>query len=242
MKKKISFFIAGAALTLSLILYYKSRSNLTIVDGKRRSGKGWRTTPLIDRMESECSVKRAKVKLEQTKISIKEAKAKLEASERTYADPSELESTLKVKEDNYQQALIAGDSAERNLKNAQELYNIGAESLLILQDKKDQLKTAEIDLLKTGRELEDARRFFSKKENTTLNLTNLKAAYESTLKQKDLAEVELELALQNLERLTCISALAGTVIAVEVGPPDRRFSPGRRQRRKDGSGNNYSYG
>ena len=171
---------------------------------------------LFDLTESENAMKKATIKLDQAQIAIDEAKIKLESSERTYSDPSELESTLRAKQDNYQQALIARDSAEREFKVSQELYHFEAKSLLEVKEKEDGFKKAKIKLQQAKRELQEAKEFFATQEKSKINLAALKTEYENALKQKDLAEIERELAVCRLDRLRFSSPLNGTVIAKEV--------------------------
>ena len=169
-----------------------------------------------DLSERKDDVQRAKLKLEQAEIAIGDAMSRLEASERTYADPSELEINLRSKESDYRQSVIEKETAERELKVCSELYKVGAESLLNLKAEEDRLKKAEVRLMLARIELEEAKEHFSKREKTKINRISLRTAYERALRRKALAEAELELAVSRLERLKVTSSLSGSVIKTDI--------------------------
>ncbi|MGA1839230.1 MAG: efflux RND transporter periplasmic adaptor subunit [bacterium] len=171
---------------------------------------------LFDSTDADSKVIRARLKLGQAQILIQKTKTKLEASEYAYSDPSELELNLKTMENKYQQAIITRDSSKRDFKLSKELYDIQAESLINLREKEDQFKKAEIELLQAQRELEKAQEYFNTKDKLRINLAILRAEYEIALKQKELAEAELELVVDQRNRLLCTSPLKGTVVFKEV--------------------------
>lgn len=170
----------------------------------------------FDISENEDSVKMARLKLEQAEIAIIEAKSKLSASETAHSDPSERELNLRSKETLYRQAVLSYESAERELNTARELYKIQVESLISLQAKEDRFKKAETDLTQVKRELEDASVLFSKREKTRINLTTLKTEYERSMKQKAVAETEMEMAISQRNRLKVVSPLTGTIVSKDV--------------------------
>ncbi len=172
-----------------------------------------------DITEKMNAVKRARLKLEQAKIAINSARNKLEASEHTYTDPLELETNQLAKYYNYQKMLIEKEAAQREFEITKELYKIGAESLQNLNTKEDKLKNTQAQLSLARIEMEEADRLLSKKEKTNINLVALKTEYENAFREKEISEAELETAISQMERLSYISPIDGTVVKIELDDP-----------------------
>jgi HlyD family secretion protein len=171
---------------------------------------------LIDRAAREDAVQRARLNLEQAEIALQVAANKQEASDRAYSDPLELETNLRAKEAAFQQAKIERDAADRELTVALELFADGTEPSLSLDAKKDRLRAAEVALALAERDFREAEDLHAKKEKTNLNLAALRGDYEIALRQRRLAETELDLATSQLERLDGAAAVKGHVVEVAV--------------------------
>ena len=170
----------------------------------------------FDSTESEDSLKKARLKLEQTENDILESKSKLDASDKVHADPHELELHLKTKERQLSQNQINKESAERELHIARELYKIQTESLINLKAKTERFKKAEMEVLQAQGELEEARMLFSIKEKTRINLTTIKYEHEKQKRLGQLAEAELHMEAVLHKRLRLVSPINGTVISKDV--------------------------
>ena len=170
----------------------------------------------VDTTVKKEALEKAKLKVEKADIKIEEAKRKLSVSDRTWYEPSEMLKYLKDKEDLHKQAVIEKEAAQREVFIARELYNVGAESALNLKKKEDSLKDAEIKLSQTLRELNDAIKAYKKKEKTGLNLFSRKIEYQMAIKEKDIAEAELKIALSEYERLRVVSPIAGSVTKIDA--------------------------
>ena len=170
----------------------------------------------FDSTESEDSLKKARLKLEQAENDILESKSKLDASDKVHADPHELELHLKTKERQLSQNQINKESAERELHIARELYKIQTESLINLKAKTERFKKAEMEVLQAQGELEEARMLFSIKEKTRINLTTIKYEHEKQKRLGQLAEAELNMEAVHHKRLRLVSPLHGTVVSKDV--------------------------
>lgn len=172
----------------------------------------------IDLTTSVEEIKSAKLKLEQARIEVLQAETRLKSSERTYADPTERKLYLERKKSEYEIALIEKQAIEREYQIAEELYDIGSESLVRLKQKEDRVKQAEIKLAQAEKEIKEARQGVKDKDRTNVNRDRLEADYEIALRQKDLAAGNLEIAEDRLQRLQITPPIQGTVTRVHVAP------------------------
>ncbi len=173
---------------------------------------------LIDCRDRKDAVQRARLELKRCETGAAATLRRLKASEQTYSDPMELRINFKAKEFEYQQSVIAKQAAQREADISNELYKVGAESWINLKAKQDRLKDAEIQLSRAKEELNDARQHFDKKEKTSLNRDRLKSEHEDALQRTELARIELDLALNRLNRLKVTARMSGTVVKVDVKP------------------------
>lgn len=170
----------------------------------------------FDLADIDDAVARARLEIEQAQIAMRLSRIKLEASERTYQDPTERESYLKNREDEYRQAALSKEAAARELHVARELYAIQAQTFLDLKVKEDRLKKAAIDLQQAERELEEARKYSADKEQSGINRSVLQTEYEKAVNQKKLAEVTLRELLRKRERFSPLSPFNGRVTMCDL--------------------------